>query len=104
MTLAEQQASGLPRMIRGTVVTQRRRCGKPNCHCADGQVAVRAEVSGAEVPDSAGQGMGREALDREGEGAPLVCELPNCLVLSHFPERRDKPAWRRRWKSSTSKG
>jgi len=32
------------------------------------------------------------------------CELPNCLVLSHFPERRDKPAWRRRWKSSTSKG
>jgi hypothetical protein len=36
MTLAEQQASGLPRMIRGTVVTQRRRCGKPNCHCADG--------------------------------------------------------------------
>jgi hypothetical protein len=23
-------------MIRGTVVLQRRRCGKPNCHCADG--------------------------------------------------------------------
>jgi hypothetical protein len=27
----------LPRMIRGTVVVQRRRCGKPNCRCADGQ-------------------------------------------------------------------
>ena len=27
----------LPRLIRGTVVVQRRRCGKPNCRCADGQ-------------------------------------------------------------------
>lgn len=26
-----------PRMIRGTVVVQRRRCGKPNCRCATGQ-------------------------------------------------------------------
>jgi hypothetical protein len=34
--MAGQQPSGLPRMIRGTVVTQRRRCGKPNCRCADG--------------------------------------------------------------------
>ncbi len=25
-----------PRMIRGSVVVQRRRCGRPNCHCADG--------------------------------------------------------------------
>jgi hypothetical protein len=24
-------------MIRGSVVVQRRRCGKPNCRCADGQ-------------------------------------------------------------------
>ena len=34
--MARQQANGLPRMIRGSVVTQRRRCGKPNCRCADG--------------------------------------------------------------------
>ena len=34
--MAKQQANGLPRMIRGSVVTQRRRCGKPNCRCADG--------------------------------------------------------------------
>ncbi len=27
----------IPRMIRGTVVVQRRRCGKGNCHCADGR-------------------------------------------------------------------
>jgi hypothetical protein len=26
----------IPRMIRGSVVLQRRRCGKPNCRCADG--------------------------------------------------------------------
>lgn len=24
-------------MVRGSVVVQRRRCGKPNCHCASGQ-------------------------------------------------------------------
>jgi hypothetical protein len=24
-------------MIRGSVVTQQRRCGKPNCRCADGE-------------------------------------------------------------------
>ena len=28
---------GLPRMIRGSVVVQRRRCGKPNCRCAGGE-------------------------------------------------------------------
>lgn len=25
------------RMIRGSVLVQRRRCGKANCHCADGE-------------------------------------------------------------------
>jgi hypothetical protein len=29
--------SGGPRMVRGSVVTHRRRCGKPNCHCAAGE-------------------------------------------------------------------
>lgn len=28
---------GFPRMIRGSVVVQRRRCGKPNCRCAAGE-------------------------------------------------------------------
>ena len=27
----------LPRMLRGSLVTLRRRCGKPGCHCAQGQ-------------------------------------------------------------------
>lgn len=30
-------SGGVPRMIRGSVVVQRRRCGKANCRCADGQ-------------------------------------------------------------------
>ena len=25
-----------PRLVRGTLITLRRRCGKPNCRCADG--------------------------------------------------------------------
>ncbi len=35
--MTTKQVSGIPRMIRGSVVVQRRRCGKPTCHCADGQ-------------------------------------------------------------------
>ena len=35
--MAGQGSTQVPRMLRGSVVVQRRRCGKPNCHCADGQ-------------------------------------------------------------------
>lgn len=31
-------------MIRGSVVVQRRRCGKPNCHCAHGEELHEATV------------------------------------------------------------
>ena len=34
--MADRTGRGFPRMIRGTVVVQRRRCGKPNCRCATG--------------------------------------------------------------------
>lgn len=30
-------ASRFPRMIRGSVVVQRRRCGTPSCRCIDGR-------------------------------------------------------------------
>lgn len=30
-------AARFPRKIRGSVVTQRRRCGKPSCRCSDGR-------------------------------------------------------------------
>lgn len=34
----------IPGMIRGSVVVQRRRCGKANCRCADGQALHEATV------------------------------------------------------------
>ncbi len=37
----EQQAAA---MVRGTVVTHRRRCGKPNCRCANGEVLHESVV------------------------------------------------------------
>ncbi len=33
-----------PRMVRGSVVVHRRRCGKPNCRCADGAALHEATV------------------------------------------------------------
>ncbi|MCA1836463.1 MAG: hypothetical protein LC721_09100 [Actinobacteria bacterium] len=33
----------VPSMLRGTVVTHRRRCGKPNCRCVSGE-ALHEEV------------------------------------------------------------
>ena len=35
--MAAVRARQIPRMIRGSVVVQRRRCGKPNCRCVDGE-------------------------------------------------------------------
>ena len=32
-----KESTQVPRLVSGSVVVQRRRCGKPNCHCADGQ-------------------------------------------------------------------
>jgi hypothetical protein len=31
-------------MVRGTVITHRRRCGKPNCRCANGESLHEAAV------------------------------------------------------------
>jgi hypothetical protein len=36
MVMTKQASSDVPRMLRGSLVVQRRRCGKPNCHCAEG--------------------------------------------------------------------
>ncbi|MGH9028625.1 MAG: DUF6788 family protein [Acidimicrobiales bacterium] len=32
-----RRVNEVPRMLRGTVVTHSRRCGKPNCRCASGE-------------------------------------------------------------------
>jgi hypothetical protein len=35
--MAGRGGSGAPRVIRGSVVVHRRRCGKPTCRCAGGE-------------------------------------------------------------------
>lgn len=35
--MAAVSSRQIPRMIRGSVVVQRRRCGKTNCRCVDGE-------------------------------------------------------------------
>lgn len=42
--MAETGGQPIPRMIRGSVVVQRRRCGKASCRCAEGQVLHEATV------------------------------------------------------------
>ncbi len=39
-----EQSARMPRMVRGSVVTHRRRCGKPNCRCAAGDQLHEATV------------------------------------------------------------
>lgn len=36
MAMAGRGTPGVPGVVRGSVVVHRRRCGKPNCRCADG--------------------------------------------------------------------
>jgi hypothetical protein len=42
--MADPESAGLPRLVRGSVVTHRRRCGKPNCRCADGEALHESTV------------------------------------------------------------
>lgn len=42
--MAGSSAGGFPRMIRGSVVVQRRRCGKSSCRCTDGMSLHEATV------------------------------------------------------------
>jgi len=37
MPVADGKAPRVPRVVRGSVVVHRRRCGKVSCRCADGQ-------------------------------------------------------------------
>lgn len=42
--MADSGAGGFPRMIRGSVVVQRRKCGKTSCRCTDGVSLHEATV------------------------------------------------------------
>ena len=46
------RASGAPRMVRGSVLTHRRRCGKPTCRCAGGQQLHESTVLSYSEPVS----------------------------------------------------
>ena len=70
--MAKQQANGLPRMIRGSVVTQRRRCGKPNCHCADGTALHESTA----LSYSTG-GRNRTVMLEAGEVAAVLTTTPS---------------------------
>lgn len=35
--MARHTTSPVPRLVRGSVITHRHRCGKPTCRCADGE-------------------------------------------------------------------
>jgi hypothetical protein len=37
MVMAKSTFTRVPQLLRGSVVIQRRRCGKANCRCADGE-------------------------------------------------------------------
>ena len=43
----------MPQLLRGTLITMRRRCGKPTCRCAQGQLhespALSVSLSGRSV-------------------------------------------------------
>lgn len=41
--MSSRSGPAIPGMLRGTVVTHRRRCGKPTCRCANGE-ALHEEV------------------------------------------------------------
>jgi len=44
LVMARSGTGDIPRMIRGSVVVQRRCCGKANCRCADGESLHEATV------------------------------------------------------------
>jgi hypothetical protein len=42
--MARYTTSPVPRLIRGSVITHRHRCGKPTCRCAEGEKAHESVV------------------------------------------------------------
>ena len=44
MAIAKKAAAQVPRLVRGSVVVHRRRCGKANCRCTDGTAPHESTV------------------------------------------------------------
>ena len=64
---------GFPRMIRGTVVVQRRRCGKPNCRCAAGE-----QLHESTVLSYFRDGRNRTLMLASAEIAPVRAAVARC--------------------------
>lgn len=49
----DEDPDRFPRMLRGTLITMRRRCGKPTCRCAAGELhegpALSVSLSGKSI-------------------------------------------------------
>lgn len=49
----DEDPNRFPRMLRGTLITMRRKCGKPTCRCATGELhegpALSVSVSGKSI-------------------------------------------------------
>ena len=46
--MSSKDSAGAPELIRGSVVVHRRRCGKPNCRCAAGDLHEATVLSYSE--------------------------------------------------------
>ena len=76
----------VPKFVRGSVVVQRRRCGKPNCHCATGEALH--ESDGAQLLRG-GPDTGRDAARRGGRaGAKSGGALPGGSTGLGGPSQR----------------
>src|SRR6476469_4884486 len=93
-TPAAHAPAGVCRSVECTrAVIRGHRQGQPSGELVECQGCLPVGVVAAPL-GGVGERGARQLVD------PLLCESTNYLVLAHFPERRDKPAWRRRWKSS----
>ena len=96
------QGERLPRLLRGSLITIRRKCGKPGCRCADGEPhespALSVSLAGrsvivslrpAEVPAV------RAALARYQEArAELEEQAPAGVAALRARSRRQPAGWR----------
>ncbi len=93
--MAGRGASGVLRMIRGSVVVHRRRCGKPTCRCAGGGGPAR--VDGAELlragPDPVRDAARRPGGRGAGRSSTTGPRRPSSKRRARPGGRRCSPRW-----------
>jgi hypothetical protein len=81
--MAGRIPSQVPRLVRGSVVTDRRRCGKPTCRCAE------AGAAGHESVVLSYSQAGRTHFLMLPRSRWRLCGLPPSATASR------RPSWRR---------